>query len=233
MGFTFVAKAAHGGGFGPLSSLAVTLTGVHVGDLVVVCLKHEESATTYSCADSGGSGSASTFVQDPDGRAGGASGDNTIVFYTLASQRSGSVTYTITLGGTKPWPGICAMAYTPSGTASFEDSANQNGTSDGSGNFSSPNITVGDDNVVFGFYGEIGGTAASSTKVNGVASDQAVTDTDTGQGDTMWSKVNATGFTGNVSAIMSGDPGDVYTVTAMGFKNVDAAGDTLMGMKVF
>lgn len=214
MGFTFVNKGGTGGS-GSSTTLALVVTGIHAGDLIVVGVKWEGGDTTVSVSDG-----TTTLTADPDGHnSRGLNDPRSCVFYLLSSVASGSVTYTVTFGAARSWRSITVMAYTPSASCTLEDSHSGNGSSTAvnSGNI----ITVGTDGLAFGFYGEFG-SALTSPLINGVAPDQTqVSGGPDSQRDTLWSKSYSSGFTGAASGTISSLD---WLCTAIAFKIAGGGG---------
>ncbi|MFO0691587.1 MAG: PQQ-dependent sugar dehydrogenase [Myxococcota bacterium] len=148
------------------TSLAVTLTGVRAGSLIVAFVKWEGAAgSTVTFRDG-----TSTFTGDTLNSA--ANGDlHGRFFYLPASTASGTVTYTATWSSARPWRRMLVFEYTQSGgTVLFDVSNRATGTS---GTLNSGSITTtGSDEVVFGAYGEYSSANTTSEQIAGVVADQ-------------------------------------------------------------
>lgn len=181
---------------------AVTVTGVKVGDLIVVLTKFEGSSTTVTCSD--GTSSLTAWSQ---GVISNSSGDPRMAcHYLIASVASGSVTYTSTFGANQSFRDVVAMAYTytPNIVPVLDGTAI---SSTGSGTaITSTNITTtGTDGLAFGLYADFGGTL-SAPLINGVAADQTqVASTDK---TALFSKTYSSGFVGAATGTISSNRWD-------------------------
>lgn len=171
------------------TTIAVTLTGVAVGDTVTVWVKWEGGSTTATCSDGTSTltGWAPGVISrpasaDPFGKA----------FYILASVASGSVTYTVTLGAGRTFREIVAYRSTPSAAAALDGTAvgaNGSSTAASSGN----TTTTSTDGLAFGVYGDFGNTE-SAEKINAVAAGGNTHAA--ANASEMWYKTYSAGFTG-------------------------------------
>jgi len=213
--FTFVNSAATGTLSSGATSIAVAVTNVQAGDLVVIFAKWESTVGTPSMSDG-----TSSLTLDPDGVKSHDSGDpKTAMFYLLSSVASGTVTYTLTYGATQTWRDLIAMVYRPSGgTVEFKDSVTGSGidTSASSGNITTSTKT----GVAFAGYGE-NGTPPSNLAINGAAPDQTryvavVCNT------VLFSKGYTVGYTG--AATLTLDWENRYNLALIAFEITDAGG---------
>lgn len=183
------------------TTLTFTISGVSIGDLVVVTAKWETTDTTISVSDT-----ASTFVDALVGvhkvDAGGAA---TTILYTLASATSGVVTYTVTWGVAKTFRDIGGMAYTPPSLPSLDGTAVStigSSTACSSGNITTTSV----DGLGFGYYGETGGVPNVATaSINGVVNEQIVTFGSNARGE-LWSRSYSAGFTGAATMTIVSNP---------------------------
>jgi glucose/arabinose dehydrogenase/PKD repeat protein len=171
------------------TSLTLQLTGVGAGDLIVVYVKYEGSATTATVSDG-----ASTFAADTAVHA--ANGDlHGQFFYALAAQASGTVTYTATWAASKPYRKLFVYEYSHTGTvATFDVSGRATATT---GTLNSGAVTTtGTDEVAFGSYGEYDASTTSNEQIGGAAADQVRRQAYAA----VWSKAFASPFTGAATA---------------------------------
>lgn len=200
MPFTFHLKNGSGASAGSTTA-TVVLTGVSVGDLIVVAAKWESgvaSAGTATCSD----GTSSLTKWAPGELSAIANIDPRLVmFYLLSSVATGTVTYTVTFSGSMSFRDVIAMAYAPPSAASLDGTPVGAGAASGTA-ISSGNITTtGTDGVAFGSYAEFG-SSASAMNINGVAADQTQVAAGTANSQ-LWSKTYSGGYTGAATATIS------------------------------
>lgn len=196
MGFTYV-NTGQNGTSASGTSLAATVTGVSAGDLVLVLSKWESSDTTVSVSDG-----TSSLTQTSASHA-SVSGSEPFCtcHYLLSSVASGSVTYTVTWGASRPWRDVVVIIYTPSGTV-VTDGTPPAGNGGNSSSLASGSITTtGSDGIAFGMYGEYG-AIISATKINGVNSDRLVTGGFANH-TAIWAKSYTSGFIGTATGTLS------------------------------
>ena len=171
------------------TTLAVQLTGVTPGSLIVAYVKWEGTAAGTVILGDG----VSPFTADTLNSA--ANNDlHGRFYYLLASSRSGTVTYTATWSAAKSYRKLLVYRYTYGGTVSFDGS---NRATAGSGSLNTGAIaTTGSNEVVFGAYGEYDAINTTTERVNGLAADQVLR---AGFGS-MWSKTFNVPFTGSATA---------------------------------
>ncbi|MBK7951380.1 MAG: PQQ-dependent sugar dehydrogenase [Deltaproteobacteria bacterium] len=172
------------------TTLAVTLTNVRAGSLIVAFVKWEGAAgSTVSFRDG-----TSTFTADTLNSA--ANGDlHGRFFYLPASTASGTVTYTATWSNARPWRRVLVYEYTQTGgLVSLDGSNRATGTS---GTLNSGSLTTtGSDEVVFGAYGEYSSANTTTERIGGLAADQVVRSGFA----SMWSKRFTAPLTGGATA---------------------------------
>jgi hypothetical protein len=179
------------------TSMAVTVTGVSAGNLIVVLAKWE-GAGGATCSVSDGT---SSLTQDPDGIVEYGNNDlNGCMFYLLSSVASGSVTYTMTLSGARAFKQMSAGAFSYSGTATFEDSNRAavaiNG---GDATYTAPAITIaGSELVTVAGYGNFTTQTPDARTINGVAADGFFGNAD---GTQCWYRLLGSGFTAGPAVI--------------------------------
>lgn len=200
---------------GSSTTITVTLPSVVAGTLVVVGLKYEGATTTSSVSDG-----TDTFT--PRTQISHANGDvHSRWFYLLASGGSGGVmTFTATLGASRPWRGLHVYNFSYTGTAAFDveptgGGSQGNGTAATSGTFN----TSGTDEVVVAIHGNYTGSVSSNPLVNGAAADGSNSDT---IADMSWYKILSATFSGGAATVTvaSGD----WVVAAAGFKVTGGGG---------
>lgn len=193
------------------TTIAVTLTSVASGSLVVCWAKHEGTATTITMSDGTSSFTMDTYQSHANNDLGGALG------YLLSSVATGSVTYTATFGAAKPLRRIFCWEYSHTQAVSFDTSARNttDATSITSGSFT----TTGSSAVIVAGYGEYAITTLSNCQVNGVAADHCVQNA-----AGSWDRIVSGTFTGAATATISVSSG--YIVNAAVFKE---ASPTIIG----
>lgn len=183
------------------ATMAVTLTGVTAGDLIVGVAKWEGTnvATLNSVSDG-----TTSMTLDALGTLNHANNDlNSRMFYLLSSVASGSLTYTMTLSASRPFKQLAVARFTYTGTAS-RNAANQTTvTAPGapwtvvSGNIS----PSGTELVVCGFWGNYFTNTPSNHLINGVAEDGIF---GTANGTQGWYRLLSTGFTNGQATLDEG-----------------------------
>jgi hypothetical protein len=141
---------------------AVTLTGVGAGHLLVCWLKHEGASTTYSLSDGTSTFTNGTIINH-------ANGDLHGLWMYLLVGNSGDLTYTVTLGATRPFRRLHIWEFSYTGTASLD--TQNTGSGNGATPVSGAITTTGTDAVVLGSYGEYNAGIVSAPVINGVAAD--------------------------------------------------------------
>ena len=197
MAWTFVDSDGYGAS---ASSTTIATPGVTVaaGDLAVVLVSYEGTATTLSVSD--GTSSLTEWV------VGQKYASLTLdVFYILASVASGtnSVVYTATFGGGGgAYRNIAVMVFTPPSAASLDGTAvAASGTSTA---LASGNITTtGTNGIAFGAYAEYG-EDLNTEKINGVTLERK--QIATGLRSELWQIAYSAGFTGQATAVLTSDP---------------------------
>jgi hypothetical protein len=191
------------GAFGDPSgtTLSATLTGVQAGSLIVAYVKWEGPSAAVTLSDGTNTFTADTPVSLGNGDLHGG------FYYLLSSSASGTVTYTATWNGARPYRRMMIYEYSYSGgTVSF-DASNR---ASGGGALSSGNITTtGTEEIVFGAYGEYYANSTNTERINGVLADQVVR----ASWSSMWSKSFTAPFTGAATASGNG-PGWISHVIA-------------------
>lgn len=196
-------------------ALAVTLTGVSVGDLIFIGTGYEHATSTFTApVESGGAGSASTWVAMAEKKHTTGGEPACRCFYTLSSQKSGSVTYTMTPSNTPSFSRVFVARATPSGgTVSLDTSDVDNegsGTAIATGAVSSSGSAGG--TITFGFCKGFTGITFSSPLIGGAAA----TITSTAQSDTvMWYKI---GTVSSGTAAITASASDLWVSTIVVFK---------------
>lgn len=208
MGFTFV-NSGQTGNTGSGTSLAVNVTGVNAGDLVVVLVKWESTDTTVSVSDG-----TSSLVASAAGNVGSSGAYYTSVFYLLSSVASGTVTYTVTWGAARTFRDLIVVVHTPSAAASLDGTAtgtySASGTTLNSGNIT----TTGTDGMAFGTYGDFSGNHPTSAAINGVGATREI-DGGAGVASAIWMRAYTAGFTGAATGtITSAGPDWVCEIIA-------------------
>ena len=195
MAWTFVDSDGYGAS---ASSTTIATPGVTVaaGDLAVVLVSYEGTATTLSVSD--GTSSLTEWVVGQKY----ASGLTLDVFYILASVASGtnSVVYTATFGGGgRTYRNIAVMVFTPPSAASLDGTAvAASGTSTA---LASGNITTtGTDGIAFGAYAEYG-LFLNTEKINGVTLERK--QIAYGLRSELWQIAYSAGFTGQATAVLT------------------------------
>lgn len=200
------------------TTMAVTVTGVSAGNLVHVIVKYEGTGTTATVSDG-----TTSLTQDATGVQSHTNGDlNAVNFYLLSSVASGSVTYTVTLGASRPFKTMDAAVFSYSGTASRQTaaygslSATDNGTDPVLSGTISP---TGSDLIVVGSYFAYASATSTTHLINAVAADA----TFGGPGGSIgWYRLLGTGFTNGAASIDFNSTNDglvsitAYSITAGG-----------------
>ena len=192
------------------TTLAVQLTGVTPGSLIVAYVKWEGTAAgTVTLSDG-----VSTFTADTLNSA--ANSDlHGRFYYLLASSASGTVTYTATWSAAKSYRKLLVYRYTYGGTVSFDGS---NRATAASGSLNTGAIaTTGSNEVVFGAYGEYAANNTTTERVNGLAADQVLR----AGFASMWSKTFNVPFTGSATAANNSLP---WIGNIIAFKNTVVSG---------
>lgn len=197
-------------------ALAVTLTGVSVGDLIVVGSAWEHATSTFAAVvESGGSGSASTWDNSlPENKHDTGGEPACKMFYTLSSQKSGSVTYTLTPTNTPSFSRIFVARVSKSAGSFVLDASDVDnegsGTAIATGALSSTGSASG--TIAFGFCKGFTGINFSSPLIGGAAA----TITSTAQSDTvMWYRI---GTVSSGTAAITADASDRWVAAGLIFK---------------
>ena len=177
------------------TTLAVQLTGVTPGSLIVAYVKWEGTATgTVTLSDG-----VSTFTTDTLNSA--ANSDlHGRFYYLLASSASGTVTYTTTWSARQVRTGSCWCIDTHTEGRRFERSNRATATR---GSLNTGNITTtGSEEVVFAAYGEysVSNTTNERSQRAGGGSRPRADDA------SMWSKTFTAPFTGSATATDNSPP---------------------------
>lgn len=208
--FSFVQK--NGTGWETTSNnITVSLTGVTAGNLVVVWVKHEDVASSITVSDGTDNLTADTKNSlHPSNSVYGQ-------FFYDTTAKGGNVTYTVTFDSNRPWGCIIVMEYDYAGTASFDTSNRNYGTT---GTPATGNITTYDGGTVsFAGVGEYSGVTFSAFQINGVAADQ-VQQASSGE-RYMWSSTFTATYTGQGTASGSAS----WVANIISFKDIVASYD--------
>src|SRR3989344_1216988 len=210
--FTAV-QSGVGGGEVAATTVAVTLTGVTAGNLVVVWVGSEDDGST--AATTTVSDGSSTLVATPlkdaldfSHHSGG--------FSYLLSANGGDRTYTVTYSDTRAYRRIIAWEFSYDGTASLDAEASNSGTSGTaytSGSITTSNAT----DLVFGAEYNHSGGAKNTPLINGVAATAIVNDTGNLYAS-LWYKIQSSTFADGVAAING--PNTVWIGDIIAFKAV-------------
>jgi hypothetical protein len=204
MALAFVqSNAAYGGsGLGDPSNLAsvgVALTGVGAGNLIVFWCKHEGATTTYTVSDGTTTLTNGTIVNHGNGDLHG-------VWAYLLVANSGSKTYTVTFGASRPYVRLHVWEFSYTGTASLDTQNTGSGSS--SAPASGAITTAATDEVVLGGYGEYSAGTPSSPLVNSVAATGSQLDAPTGALTSSWYRLLAATFAGGTASLTLSGSGD-------------------------
>lgn len=201
----WVQKSNFGGHRTSASSVAVVIPSVALGDLVVVGAKWEGGATTATCSD--GTNSLTVTSVGVVNNGGTAGDPHEVMFYTLSSLKSGSVTYTITFGAARVELDIAGMAFTPpSGLPSIAlDGTAHAGTATSGTAVDSGNQTTTGTNGVSCAFGAGFGSNFIRPKVNSVLNDyfDEVGASVSAGFSAMWATLYGAGFTSSASATLT------------------------------
>jgi hypothetical protein len=233
MSWTFV-TSGHTYEAASASTIAVTLGGIHLGDMVLILVKWENLLSTASVSD----GMVTipewllSRVDVPDGSLWAN------LFILPASQQSGFVTYTATITAPMTKRSIVAMAYTPPPGTVYYDGvqlvadvtmpmmwAHDVTTAfDSSGPDLFRNaITMSKekaDGVAFGFFCGKGDHFTSGPVILGVTPDRIEGNYDASNGaesqyEALWAKAYTQGFSSKTTGTLSGSAGWVAGIVAM------------------
>lgn len=217
MAITFRNSNENGGG-GSAGTVAVTVTSISAGDIIIVAAANDTSQDITQISDGTSNLTLRTQLS--------SSGARLRVGYLLSSVASGSVTYTATFGASASAREIHAWAFNPGGgTAAFdtsrEDAVQVSTTDVNSGNIT----TTGTDEVVVSFtYQETGGTHTSES-INGVAADG--TPLDPGGNMSSWYRIVTGTFTGESSSTLSNTSRHITSIIGI---NTGSGGDVSTGL---
>jgi len=221
MPFTFVQNARAQGDAGAIT-IAVSLTGVGAGNLIVLWVAHEGAATTYSCSD-GTTTLTNGTVSDH------ANGDQHALFCYVLSANGGNQTYTMTFGGSRTFRRMQVWEFSYSGTVSLDAQGVATGTN---GTHTSGAITTtGTDEVVLGGSKNFNTGTFSSFLINGVTADGSLEDATTVLSSS-WYRLLTAIFTSGVAAV-SHNNSTAWNCHIIAFKAAAAAVTpqrTLMGV---
>lgn len=139
------------------SSIAVALSGVAAGSLIVVSAKWEEGNVTPTCSDGTSTLTARTRL---------ANSTLYLASFYLLSANSGNKTYTVNFGSAvADWPELIAHEFSFTGTAEFDQGTTGTGTSTA---VSTGNITTtGDDELCIALFGQSWDRSISSEQIGG------------------------------------------------------------------
>lgn len=196
--------------------LAVTLTGVTLGNAIIVGVKFENSgAAITTVVDSGGTGSASTWVASAQ-KAHTTGGEPIARFvYTTANTMSGSVTYTATQTGAPSFMRMYVAEVSFTGGTFQIDQTDMTKEGSASGALVSNAITTtGTTEIVFGLFAGYTGITFTSPLVGGAAATFVNTGSNLSDA-AMWYKVaTLSSGTAGVNASAS----DRYILPIISFK---------------
>ena len=206
MSYSLVQRVASTGGYASSTTIALAITGVASGSLLVVAAKYEAATgVSFTCADGTHTYIEGTLVEHSGG------GLASRMFYVLAAT-AGDYTVTVTFGSAKAYRAMIIEEYSyTGGTISFDtEPTSGNGTSTAlaTGNMT----TTGTDELVVAGYGLTNGTT-SAHLVNSAAADGAYQSAY--QIGTFNRAVAAT-FTGNASCTLDGS--NSWCISALAFK---------------
>lgn len=191
-------------------SIAVSLTGVTIGNTIAVFSKAEgASVSTHVVTDGiGNTLQALTRVANPAPDSWGQ-----WHYYTCPS--SGNYTYTCTFTPATDFPSIFVYELTPSvgNTLAFDVEKQGNGNSS---SMTSGNFTTAGAGIALCGYAEIISVAVSSAQINGVAADRF--DGVPSNITKVWTLAYGSGFTGAATATLS--TASNYALTVLAFKEV-------------
>lgn len=201
----------------PNSSISLSLSGVTAGSLIVAYIKWEGADTSVTVCDDGATCAAGhAFTLAAPSEVNHSNGDlNGAFYYLLSSQSSGSVTYTATLGASRPYIRLHVWEETYTGTASLNAANGAPGTTA----LSSGNVTTTGTGswVAFGAYGEYDTSVLSARQVNGQSADQkrnpsSVVTPGTAVNSETWRKSFDSTFTGAATATGASNPNTGHIV---------------------
>jgi hypothetical protein len=214
MSFTFVQKNATVSQDASATTVAVTLTGVGAGNLIVLVVRHENTPVTITASDGTTSLTAGNKITHSNNDFNGQ------MFYLL-SANAGTVTYTATFSSSRPYRAIIAEEYSYVGTAVLDVQATGaygTSTSIQSDSFA----TTGSDEVVIAGFFNYNSTSNMATPH---------IDTSTPDDYTMYSgstkigiasKTFGSTFTGYTDAVI--DVSDPWIALALAFKIISGGG---------
>jgi hypothetical protein len=194
---------------GSSTTIAVSLTGVGAGNLIIIWVKGDTGGdTTITCSDGTSSLSPGTKVYR-------SSFGGVGCFFYLLSANAGNKTYTATFGIAKEYRRIGVYEFSHDLTILLDQETNVGGSSSGanSGNIA----TTGTSEVVFGGASTYYRSFTSNTyQINDVSGDglRAINST-----DWLWHKIFAATFTGHAQATISGGS-DEWICGIMAFKEI-------------
>jgi len=194
MSFTFNTSGVNNAG-GASASLTVALTGINLGDMVVMHVGADTSSTTpvFSGSDGTSSFASGTF------------GEATValcydqLLYLLSSTVSGSVTYTASYTGSVVGASVEVYVFTPSSAVTFDIDTATNGANNGTSIASGNITTTGTDELVFGAAFSQNVPTYSAQQINGT---NATGNIGTNYGNTWYLHVTST-FTSNATCTSS------------------------------
>lgn len=184
---------------GESTSLAVTLTGVAAGNLIVCWSKFEGADTTDTMSDGTSSLAQGAKINH-------ANGDLRGRFFYLVAANSGTRTYTLSLAGARPYKRLHVWEFSSSGTLSLDV---QNTGSGAAGTASSGTVTTtGSDAVALGGYGEYTAAVPSNPQINGVAAGGSIINVPTNTYTASWYRLLSATFANGAATINANTGGD-------------------------
>lgn len=203
MSFTLVNSGVNSNN-GSGGTLAIAVTGVHVGDLVYVTASCSGVAGITSVSDGTTTLTPRTELHT------GNSGNSLRRFYLLASVASGTLTYTVTYSGTPTSRSITVYVFTPSSAASLDVGTGQETIATPAGD-SGAVTTTGTDELCFGSQVNENQSASSVEKINGVAATAVI---NSGTNHTLWYTKPVATFTGDATETIGSSTRTLTTIDA-------------------
>lgn len=175
---------------GSATTVAVSLTGVTAGNLIVCFIKGEGGSVSITVSDG-----TSTLADGTrtDSTSGGAQ------FSYLLSANGGNRTYTATFGAAQTFRRIFVIEFSYTGGSTGSLDAQNTGSGTSTAPASGTITTTGTDEVVLGFYVDFSGQLSTSEQINGVAAD-FVLDNPAVANDAMWYRILSATFSGGTAS---------------------------------
>ena len=185
------------------TTITVALPTVTAGNLIVLFVSHEGASTTISASDGTTAFTGRTIIDHAGGE------PHSRILYLLSSVASGTVTYTVTFGASRPFKNLHAWEFSYTGTCVYDTEPTGGGatgtTSTNPETVVTGNLTTtGANSVCICGYGTWGGSSISEQTINSLTPNHITRSGDGLDYSQSFELISASTFTGQGSIRVNG-----------------------------